>query len=225
MSQQDQDKKLDMNPVDKQEDRLPVGELKWSQEEEEEREKEAKVVAEQKQEEDTGSGQEKEVIEAKKVDSKEDLINDLQKTDTESDKLKDFEDTLTPIDFKEYPIKLDPQKEVSAAVEAPVKTFEIEPDVEYSTKDPDQQDYASYEKEENDESDYGKVDQISDVEETKTQKKGWKFTLKILWIPLTLILSLLIGLIIGNTVIGEQPVSDIFKWSSWEHLYNLIYEK
>lgn len=62
-------------------------------------------------------------------------------------------------------------------------------------------------------------------QEPELQRNPWKIALKILWIPMLLIVSLITGLIIGNTVIGGQPVLDILDWNSWEHLYNLIYQK
>lgn len=76
------------------------------------------------------------------------------------------------------------------------------------------------------------VEQIDSVQTTNVapaadeQKSGWKTKLlKILWVPALLAVMLLIGLIIGHSVLGEQPVANVFDIKMWEHLYNLVYSK
>lgn len=83
--------------------------------------------------------------------------------------------------------------------------------------------YHSYDNLQKQDLDYDDEEELN--QEPQLQKNPWKAALKILWIPMLLIVALITGLIIGNTVIGGQPVFDIFDWSSWEHLYNLIYQK
>ncbi len=46
---------------------------------------------------------------------------------------------------------------------------------------------------------------------------------KLLLIPLLLFLSLVIGLVIGYSVIGKQPVSEVFSIQTYKHMYDLIF--
>jgi hypothetical protein len=170
MSTADQEKKIEEQKENKIEEtkeyqeqstpeRLPVGELKWSQEEEEKRLSEELA----KESDASFSFAEKEV-------SATALKN------------KNLEDTLTPIDFKEYPLEINsqPAQEKKNAKETP---------------------------------------QTEEEEETD-QKKKW---IRILWYPALLVVSLFAGLIIGHSVIADQPVSDVFNIEVWQHLFNLIY--
>jgi hypothetical protein len=47
--------------------------------------------------------------------------------------------------------------------------------------------------------------------------------LKFLRVPLLCLLVLLIGLWIGYSKIGGQPVSEIFQMKTWKHLYDLVF--
>ena len=58
------------------------------------------------------------------------------------------------------------------------------------------------------------------LEDKKSSK--WMLAVKILWLPLVLLVVLLISLIIGHTMIGDQPASDIFNIDMWIHLLKLI---
>jgi hypothetical protein len=60
----------------------------------------------------------------------------------------------------------------------------------------------------------------TDEQEQTDRKKKW---IKILWYPALLVVSLFAGLIIGHSVIADQPVSDVFNIDVWKHLYDLIY--
>ncbi len=70
------------------------------------------------------------------------------------------------------------------------------------------------------------ADQDSEeVSETEGKKK---FTKKVLmytfiWFPLLLVAALAGGLLIGYSVIGDDPAGEVFTRELWEHLYNLIY--
>jgi hypothetical protein len=52
-------------------------------------------------------------------------------------------------------------------------------------------------------------------------KKGLIYSLT--WLPLICLIALIAGLIIGYSIMGGQPVGDLFTRNLWEHLYNLIY--
>ncbi|WP_052807327.1 DNA-directed RNA polymerase subunit beta [Risungbinella massiliensis] len=64
------------------------------------------------------------------------------------------------------------------------------------------------------------------VSETDQPKSKWANKwLKIFWVPALLVVMLLFGLIIGHSVLGEQPIANVFDIKTWEHLYNLVYSK
>ncbi|MBW7475022.1 DNA-directed RNA polymerase subunit beta [Paenibacillus oenotherae] len=42
-------------------------------------------------------------------------------------------------------------------------------------------------------------------------------------VPILCILILLIGLYIGFVIVGDKPGSDAFKWSTWKHMYDLVF--
>ncbi|GGA45651.1 hypothetical protein GCM10007416_18500 [Kroppenstedtia guangzhouensis] len=58
-------------------------------------------------------------------------------------------------------------------------------------------------------------------ERKKLTKKVLLFTF--VWFPLLLVAALAGGLLIGYSVIGDDPAGDVFTRDLWEHLYNLIY--
>lgn len=43
------------------------------------------------------------------------------------------------------------------------------------------------------------------------------------WLPLLSVAALAGGLMIGYSVLGNDPVGEVFTRELWEHLYNLIY--
>lgn len=66
--------------------------------------------------------------------------------------------------------------------------------------------------------------------ETKKQpganrrSKPWVLTAaKILVIPFLLFISLVIGLMIGYSVLGDRPVSEVFQFETYKHMYDLIF--
>ncbi|TCP65925.1 DNA-directed RNA polymerase subunit beta [Baia soyae] len=216
MTQLDREKELEMNETnhtdDTQEDRVMVGKLKWSQKEEEKRTDEAvedEFKESKKEEEEQGS------------------------EDSKADKLANFEDTLSPLDFKEYKVDLEQLQEASAAVETPLKeeSTTVVEDIEDLEKEEHVQDEVvknSFDAHDNEQELVENIDHDAEVVEEinpETKRSPLKVAIKILWIPVLLIAALMTGLVIGNTMIGGKPISDIFSWSSWEHLYNLIYQK
>lgn len=68
---------------------------------------------------------------------------------------------------------------------------------------------------------------------TKAKKKAKKHRSKgasiALWIlrksivPIIMVMMLIAGLYAGYVVIGNQPEADVFKWSTWQHMYDLVF--
>lgn len=47
--------------------------------------------------------------------------------------------------------------------------------------------------------------------------------LRFLIVPVLCIGALYVGLYVGYTVVGEQPSDDVLEWSTWKHLYDLVF--
>ncbi|UFJ40138.1 DNA-directed RNA polymerase subunit beta [Brevibacillus humidisoli] len=47
---------------------------------------------------------------------------------------------------------------------------------------------------------------------------------RVLLIPGLLFLSLIVGLMIGYSVLGDRPVSEVFDLRTFTHMYDLIFE-
>jgi hypothetical protein len=55
--------------------------------------------------------------------------------------------------------------------------------------------------------------------------KAWTVTAaKLLLVPFLLFFSLVIGLVIGYSVIGNKPVSEVFDFHTYKHMYDLIFQ-
>jgi hypothetical protein len=48
-------------------------------------------------------------------------------------------------------------------------------------------------------------------------------TVKLLIIPVLCLAALIFGLAVGYTVLGGQPVSEVFHVNTWKHMYDLIF--
>ncbi|WEK53942.1 MAG: DNA-directed RNA polymerase subunit beta [Candidatus Cohnella colombiensis] len=48
-------------------------------------------------------------------------------------------------------------------------------------------------------------------------------SIKILTIPLVCIIAIIVGLAIGYSVLGKQPLSDVFDIRTWKHMYDLVF--
>ncbi|HIW34375.1 MAG TPA: DNA-directed RNA polymerase subunit beta [Candidatus Paenibacillus intestinavium] len=65
-------------------------------------------------------------------------------------------------------------------------------------------------------------------EEATTKKIPW-WASSIFWIvrkciaPIIMIAMLLAGLYIGYVIVGGQPKEDVFQWSTWQHMWDLIF--
>ncbi|MFX3634074.1 MAG: DNA-directed RNA polymerase subunit beta [Candidatus Pristimantibacillus sp.] len=60
----------------------------------------------------------------------------------------------------------------------------------------------------------------------KKRSKGARVTLWILRksiVPIIMVIMLIVGLYVGYVVVGKQPSDEVFLWSTWQHLYDLIF--
>mgnify|MGYP001476263058 CR=1 FL=1 len=62
----------------------------------------------------------------------------------------------------------------------------------------------------------------------REQRRGgqaWPFQLaQILFIPFLMFFSLVIGLVIGYSVLGDKPASEVFDLNTYKHMYDLIFQ-
>lgn len=66
--------------------------------------------------------------------------------------------------------------------------------------------------------------QEAEPKQQKRPRRSRRATLlKIMIVPLLLFFSLVIGLIIGYSVIGKMPASDVFDLNTYKHMYDLIF--
>lgn len=153
----------------------------------------------------------------------------LKDTSGREEKEYTFEDTMGPIDFKEYSLEPDKTKQASQktrydkeespnVIGATVKE-ESKPFVFSKTENKDKQSGSQKAKTPQ------KKHTRDSIKSQKVSIPKWKWALKILWLPITLVLVLLIGLMIGHSTIGEQPAGGIFDIEIWTHLYKLIFTK
>jgi hypothetical protein len=47
--------------------------------------------------------------------------------------------------------------------------------------------------------------------------------MKVLAIPILSAAALITGLMIGYVVIGDQQSPEVWQWSTWKHLYDLVF--
>ena len=68
-----------------------------------------------------------------------------------------------------------------------------------------------------------------EVDQEITSKRMPWWARSIFWIirkciaPIIMIAMLLTGLYIGYVIVGGQPKDDVFQWSTWKHMWDLIF--
>ncbi len=68
------------------------------------------------------------------------------------------------------------------------------------------------------------ADMNSGKQKSKQTGKPWVNVLaRIMLVPFLLFISLVIGLMIGYSVIGDLPVSQVFDLETYKHMYDLIF--
>ncbi|HEY4430500.1 MAG TPA: DNA-directed RNA polymerase subunit beta [Paenibacillus sp.] len=66
-------------------------------------------------------------------------------------------------------------------------------------------------------------DKKKDKKEPKRRRTSkWKLIQWVL-IPLLLVAALGGGLVIGYVVLGKKEFSDVLQWSTWKHVYDLVF--
>ncbi|MFY0544201.1 DNA-directed RNA polymerase subunit beta [Brevibacillus sp. H7] len=65
--------------------------------------------------------------------------------------------------------------------------------------------------------------QEAEREQSKRNRKWLALASKALLVPLLLFFSLVVGLLIGYSVMGKRPVSEVFDWNTYKHMYDLIF--
>lgn len=68
-----------------------------------------------------------------------------------------------------------------------------------------------------------KPDGASDKKQRPTGVKVLLWILRKSIVPLIMIIMLVGGLYIGYVVIGKQPSGEVFNWSTWKHMYDLVF--
>jgi len=48
-------------------------------------------------------------------------------------------------------------------------------------------------------------------------------TVKIFIIPVLCLAALIAGMTVGYHVIGGRPVSEVFEWNTWKHMFDLVF--
>lgn len=56
----------------------------------------------------------------------------------------------------------------------------------------------------------------------KKKKSGWRIARWFL-IPVLLVLALAGGMVAGYVVLGKQDIGSVFQWSTWKHVYDLVF--
>ncbi|MEK3733170.1 DNA-directed RNA polymerase subunit beta [Paenibacillus sp. FSL M8-0334] len=59
-------------------------------------------------------------------------------------------------------------------------------------------------------------------ENNRPRTSGWKITLRIM-VPVLMVMALFGGMTFGYVVLGKQELSEVFEWSTWRHVYDLIF--
>lgn len=56
----------------------------------------------------------------------------------------------------------------------------------------------------------------------KKKKSGWRVARWFL-LPVLLVLALAGGMVAGYVVLGKQDIGSVFQWSTWKHVYDLVF--
>ncbi|WP_410770634.1 DNA-directed RNA polymerase subunit beta [Fontibacillus sp. BL9] len=55
------------------------------------------------------------------------------------------------------------------------------------------------------------------------KRSGWITLLRIVLVLLFLVLALVGGTAVGFVVLGKQDISGVFEWSTWRHVFDLVF--
>lgn len=42
-------------------------------------------------------------------------------------------------------------------------------------------------------------------------------------VPIVMVIMLALGLYVGYVILGKMPKGDVFEWSTWKHMYDLVF--
>ncbi|MNI02218.1 DNA-directed RNA polymerase subunit beta [compost metagenome] len=59
--------------------------------------------------------------------------------------------------------------------------------------------------------------------EVTRRSSVWKVLLRLVLVLLILVIALVGGMIVGYTVVGKQDMSDVLQWSTWKHVFDLVF--
>lgn len=63
----------------------------------------------------------------------------------------------------------------------------------------------------------------TETAEVKKKRSGWWTLLKLVLIVVLLFFALFGGMIVGYTVLGKQDLSEALQWSTWQHVFDLVF--
>lgn len=55
------------------------------------------------------------------------------------------------------------------------------------------------------------------------KRSGWITLLRIVLVILFLALAVIVGMAVGYTVLGKQELGDVWEWSTWQHVFDLVF--
>ncbi|MEF2968045.1 DNA-directed RNA polymerase subunit beta [Paenibacillus sp. M1] len=55
------------------------------------------------------------------------------------------------------------------------------------------------------------------------RRSGWITLLRIVLIVLFLAIALICGTAVGYVVLGKQDISGVWQWSTWKHVFDLVF--
>lgn len=55
------------------------------------------------------------------------------------------------------------------------------------------------------------------------RRSGWIILLRIVLVLLLLAAALIGGMAVGYVVLGKQNISDVLQWSTWKHVFDLVF--
>ncbi|WP_059041675.1 DNA-directed RNA polymerase subunit beta [Paenibacillus rubinfantis] len=55
------------------------------------------------------------------------------------------------------------------------------------------------------------------------KRPAWIVILRIVLVLLVLVVALAAGTVVGYVVFGKQDASDIWQWSTWKHVFDLVF--
>ncbi|MGM1049170.1 DNA-directed RNA polymerase subunit beta [Paenibacillus uliginis N3/975] len=59
-------------------------------------------------------------------------------------------------------------------------------------------------------------------EPVRRKTSRWKIALRIM-VPIFLLLALAGGMVFGYVILGKQDIGEAFKWSTWKHVFDLVF--